>query len=327
MHEKSSPFQGEVARSVGGVSGKPPLRFALPPLEKEGKIGNTGRTFASHELLKQGKAALSGGAADTPELDAQILLSHALGITRMTLLADPPSLITSADEKNYRDLISRRAAGEPVAYIIGDKDFYKHNFLVNRSTLIPRPETELLVEETLRRFAASSTIRLLDVGSGCGCIALSLAAERPGWAITATDISSDALSLAKENGKRLGIKNVEFSESDLFENVKGKFDAIVSNPPYVDINEKQNLQIELREYEPETALFTADGGMKVIAQLVREAPDYLKSGGVFFCEIGFDQAERVESLFDKNIWTKISFHRDLAGHMRAVSALFKGFVK
>ena len=276
-------------------------------------------------LLEEGKAALSGGETDTPELDAQILMSHALGITRMSLLLNPPSRITSADETVFRDLLSRRAAGEPVAYLTGHKDFYRHTFSVNRSTLIPRPETEILVEETLRRFAASRAVRLLDIGTGCGCIALSLAAERPDWKITATDISGDALALAIENGKRLGIKNVEFLRSNLFDNVDGKFDAIVSNPPYVDINEKQNLQIELRDYEPQGALFTTDGGLTVIGELVRKAPAYLKSGGTFICEIGYDQRDRVEALFDKNIWTETDFHRDLAGHMRVVSAVYKGF--
>jgi release factor glutamine methyltransferase len=280
--------------------------------------------------LEKGKVFLSSSATDTPELDAQILLSHTLGISHMTLLADPPDTITSSDEKTFLGLLNRRAAGEPVAYLTGYKDFYKHSFLVDRSTLIPRPETEILVEEILRRFTGTQTVRLLDIGTGCGCIALSLAAERPGWDITATDISQEALALAIENGKRLSLNNVEFLHSNLFENVKGKFDAIVSNPPYVDINEKQNLQIELREYEPETALFTTGSGLKVIEELVCKAPPYLNSGGVLLCEIGYDQRDRVESLFDKNIsqgshpWSQISFHPDLAGHMRVVSAEFKG---
>ncbi|MFQ5431937.1 MAG: peptide chain release factor N(5)-glutamine methyltransferase [Nitrospinota bacterium] len=306
-----------MARSAGGVS---PLN---PLIEKEGKIKNAGFRL---NLLEDGIVALSGTTTDTPELDAQILMSHALGITRISLLANPPEKLTSTDEKLFWELITRRAAGEPVAYLTGHKDFYKHAFLVNRSTLIPRPETEILVEETLRRFTAAKAIRLLDIGTGCGCIALSLAAERPDWEITATDISGNALAVAKENGKELGIKNVEFSHSNLFDNVQGKFDAIVSNPPYVDIKEKQNLQIELRDYEPESALFTTDGGLKVIGKLIRETPAFLNGGGTFFCEIGYGQRDLVEALFDKNIWTQIVFHRDLAGHMRVVSAVFKSVV-
>jgi len=183
------------------------------------------------------------------------------------------------------------------------------------------------VEETLRRFTAEQTVRLLDIGTGCGCIALSLAAERPDWKITATDISREALVLAKENAIRLDIKNVDFLRSNLFDNMDGKFDVIVSNPPYVDINIKESLQIELRDYEPQSALFTTGGGLKVIGELVRNAPAYLNSGGVLLCEIGFDQRESVEALFDKNIWAETSFHRDLAGHMRVVSAVYKGLMK
>ena len=297
------------------------------------RTGSAGSARYSRTLLEKGKTLLFNSESDTPELDAQILLSHTLGVTRMSLLADPPEAITSSDEKTFLGLLKRRAAGEPVAYLTGYKEFYKHNFLVNRSTLIPRPETEIMVEELLQRFAASRTLRLLDIGTGCGCIALSLGGERPDWDITATDISQEAIAVAIENSKKTGVDNVDFLRSDLFEHVKGKFDVIVSNPPYVDINQKQNLQIELREYEPETALFATDSGLKVIKELVNKAPDYLNSGGVLFCEIGSDQRDSVEALFEKNIsqgshpWSQIDFYRDLAGHNRVVSALFKGLVK
>ncbi len=281
---------------------------------------NTGSRPA---LLEEAAAELSRTGTDTPELDAQLLLSHALGVDRVNMLANPHLDIGPSAENAFRRFLARRAAGEPVAYITGLKEFYKHAFAVNRSVLIPRPETEVLVEETLRKFGGDPRLSLLDVGAGCGCIALSLAAERPGWDITATDISQEALSMARHNGKRLGVENVKFILSDLFSAVDEKFDVIVSNPPYVDEAVRQNLQVELREYEPATALFTTEGGLKVIRELVRKAPGYLKPGGFFICEIGYDQRQEVEKLFDAAVWSGISFHHDLHGHMRVVSAVYK----
>ena len=275
-------------------------------------------------LLEEGVAELARSESDTPELDAQVLLSHALGMERVFMLVDPPQQVQNSTKAEYRRFLARRAAGEPVAYITGVREFYKSSFMVNSAVLIPRPETELLVEELLKRFDSKTKIRLLDIGTGCGCIALSLSMERPLWEITATDCSENALTVAKQNAEILGVKKaLRFIQSDLFSDINAKYDVICSNPPYVDEAIKENLQVELREYEPATALFTADGGLAVIKELVRQAGGYLQLGGLFICEIGYDQAGAVEKLFDTKTWSEINFHRDLQGHMRVVSAVYK----
>ena len=278
-------------------------------------------------LLEEGVAELARSESDTPELDAQLLLSHALGMERSFMLVDPPKQVKNSAKTAYRQFLARRAAGEPVAYITGVREFYKSSFMVNGGVLIPRPETELLVEEILQRFDAKTKIGLLDIGTGCGCIALSLSLERPNWKITATDCSENALTVAKQNRESLGVKNVEFLQSDLFGNVNGKYDVICSNPPYVDEALKEELQVELREYEPAQALFTAAGGLAVIKKLVRQVGDYLKPGGLFICEIGYDQQREVEKLFDTKTWSEPAFHRDLQGHMRVVSAVYETELK
>ena len=289
------------------------------PGEKVEQINSCG-TLA---LLEEGVAELARSESDTPELDAQLLLSRALGMERMFMLADPPQHVQNSTKAAYRRFLARRAAGEPVAYITGVREFYKSSFMVNGAVLIPRPETELLVEEILRRFDTKTKIGLLDIGTGCGCIALSLSMERPNWEITATDLSPEALTVAKQNAKSFGVENIRFIQSDLFSAINGRYDVICSNPPYIDGAIRENLQVELREYEPATALFTTDSGLTVIKELVRKVGDYLEPGGLFICEIGYDQANAVEKLFDTPAWSQINFHRDLQGHMRVASAVYK----
>ena len=274
-------------------------------------------------LLEEGVAELARSESDTPELDAQVLLSHTLGMERVFMLVDPPQQVQNSTKAEYRRFLARRAAGEPVAYITGVREFYKSSFMVNSAVLIPRPETELLVEVILEGFDAKTKIRLLDIGTGCGCIALSLSMERPDWKITATDCSENALTVANKNSEKFGVENVEFIQSDLFSSINGKYDVICSNPPYVDEAIKENLQLELREYEPATALFTTANGLAIIKELVRKVGDHLKPGGLFICEIGYDQQRAVEKLFDTPAWSQINFHRDLQGHMRVVSAVYK----
>ncbi len=273
------------------------------------------------ELLAEGEAFLSSANKESPRLDAEVLLASAMGMERAEMLLDFSDSVDPNAESDYWGYIERCAKGEPVAYITGGKDFYKHRFSVNRSTLIPRPETEELVEAVLKKFGANAgDLSLLDVGTGSGCIAISLALERPRWEIIATDISPETLSVATKNARRLRAENVKFVASDLFCNVRGKFDVIVSNPPYIDEKERETLQVEVCEYEPYSALFTEDGGMKIIKELIEKAPDYLEPGGTLFCEIGFDQKEIIEKFLEENGWTNINFLRDISGHWRVFTA-------
>lgn len=302
-----------------------PAYPVIPSKKGKTKIGVSGEQASllaeRARLLAEGEALLSSARKETPRLDAEVLLASAMGVERAEMLLDFSDVVDLRAKADYRGYIERRAKGEPVAYITGMKDFYKHSFSVNRSALIPRPETEELVEAVLRKFGPDAgKLSVLDVGTGSGCIAISLALERPSWEILATDLSPEALSVATKNAHRLRARNVKFAESDFFCNVRGKFDVIVSNPPYIDETQKDTLQIEVREYEPYGALFTEDGGTKFTKELLAKAPDYLKTGGTLFCETGFGQKEAIEKFLEENGWKNINFLRDLAGHWRSFAA-------
>ena len=271
-------------------------------------------------LMAEGEEALSKSGSSTPELDSQLLLAHVLGMERARMLVDPPEEIPLAARELFRRMLSRRAAGEPLFYITGSKGFHNYVFGVSPSVLIPRPETEELVEAVLSRFSNEPPMSAADVGTGSGCIAVTLGLERPSWRVTALDVSENALDVARENARRLGATNVEFARSDLLSGVKGNFDLVVSNPPYVDFAQSESLQVEIREHEPPVALYADEGGLKVIRDLVAQSADRLKPGGAFFCEMGFDQKTAVEKLFDPAVWGGLEFLKDLSGHCRVATA-------
>jgi len=272
-------------------------------------------------LLAEGERMLRSSGAATPELDAQLLLAHLLGRERAAMLVDPPDILPPDLPDTYRRLLARRAAGEPVFYLTGKKEFHNYVFNVDPSVLIPRPETEELVEAVLKRFPGPAPLAVCDVGTGSGCIGISLALERPQWRVTAVDVSEKALGVAKGNALLLNAGNIAFEQSDLFSNVPGKFDVIVSNPPYVDIATRTGLQVEVRKFEPPIALFAEESGLKLVRQLVAQAEGRLNRGGAFFCEIGYDQRMAVEGLFSPAVWKDVLFIKDLSGHERIVTAV------
>ncbi|MEE8484501.1 MAG: peptide chain release factor N(5)-glutamine methyltransferase [Nitrospinota bacterium] len=273
-------------------------------------------------LLYAAKKALRESQIDTPDLDAEVLFAHALERDRLHMLADPPRKISNGIMGACSAYIERRRNGEPVAYITGEKHFYNSVFKVNRSVLIPRPETEIMVDEILKRFNGDS-ISVCDIGTGSGCIALSLANERPSWNITAADVSEKALETAIENARHIclevGVKNVNFIQSDLFENIIGKFDLITCNPPYIAESDKESLQKEIVRHEPHTALFAREGGLEIIKRVVSDAPQFLKDNGRLYCEIGYGQKEAVGNFFNAGPWERVEFIKDLAGHFRHVT--------
>jgi len=264
--------------------------------------------------------------SQTPRLDAEIILSHILGIERSELLLRevcPGEAETSA----FGKLIERRRRGEPVAYLTGKKDFYKHTFAVNSSVLIPRPETEGVIEAVLARYRNVEALSLLDIGTGSGCIAVSIAVERPKWRVVGSDISSAALETARGNASLLSASNVEFVESDLFSAISGKFDVIVSNPPYVPSSDEKNIMPDVREYEPHGALFAGDDGLSVIRRILAVAPGHLHRDGMLFCEIGFGQRDDVETLIANaqgDDWSGYSFIQDLSGTDRILAVQRSG---
>lgn len=258
-------------------------------------------------LHAEASAALEAAGVESAAWDAERLLRHVLGWDRAAFLARPEAGVGRDAEARFRALVARRAAREPLQYIVGSQAFWKHEFLVTPDVLIPRPETELLVETSLELLRAVARPLVVDVGTGSGCIALSLAAERPDAEVHATDVSEPALAVARENARRLGLAGrVAFHHGHLLEPVAalaGRIDLVVSNPPYVDPAEREALAPELRDHEPAGALHPLPrGGATDAASLYRElalaAAAVLRPGRFWAVEIGAQQAGRVASVLE-----------------------------
>ena len=257
--------------------------------------------------------------SDTARLDAEILLSAVIEKDRTYLYTWPEAAVNDAQYQHYQMLLSRREQGEPIAYITGFQEFWSLNLAVNTSTLIPRPETELLIELVLERLGTSAMDKtVLDLGTGTGAIALAIASECPHWQLTALEKNSDAVALAEQNRQRLGIDNVQIAASDWFSAlVKGRdtFDVIVSNPPYIDACDAHLSQGDVR-FEPKTALVAADSGLYDLDYIVAHARDFLKPKGLLLLEHGYQQAESVRGLFKRYGYCDIFSRKDLAGQPR-----------
>lgn len=258
--------------------------------------------------------------SDTPRLDAEILLAHVLQKPRSVFFTWPDREVANEDEKIFSDLLRRREVGEPVAYLIGHKEFWSLDYLVTKDTLIPRPETELLVELALECLPANQACRVADLGTGSGAIAIALAHERPHWQLVATDQSEPALTIAKLNAKQNRVHNIEFVLGDWCEALPRKdFHAIVSNPPYI-AEDDPHLEYSARHYDPKTALIASKDGMAAIEKIIAQAQSHLTAKGFLLLEHGFLQAEVVQQTFLRCGYERISSHCDLAGHIRATMA-------
>ncbi len=245
-------------------------------------------------------------------LDARILVGHAMTADRAWLIAHDQDTPTHTQCLAVESLISRREKGEPVAYILGKREFYGRKFKVDPEVLIPRPETELLVETALERLPKSKPLEVLDIGTGSGCIAVTLALESPLWSVTAVDFSSPALQIAKENAQRLGA-HIQFIQSDLYAELGGqRFDLIVSNPPYIAQEDPHLRQGDVR-FEPRAALTSGMDGLDAIRAIATAAPRFLKPEGLFLVEHGFEQGAACRHIFECNGFQGVSSHRDLAG--------------
>jgi release factor glutamine methyltransferase len=258
-------------------------------------------------------------ASATPELDAEILLAHILSMTRTELRTHPEAVQSSDRAIHYAELIERRAAGEPVAYIVGYRDFWTLRLIVNSAVLVPRPETELLVERAIA-LGPEGVARVADLGTGSGAIALALASERPAWSVTATDISERALATARSNASMLGLERVEFALGKWFEPLAGRrFDLVVSNPPYVAEDDPALRDLALR-HEPRIALTPGPDGISSLRAIIHSAPQYLERHGWLLLEHGSDQAPAVaRELVDRG-FGHVRSHPDLAGHPRVTEA-------
>jgi release factor glutamine methyltransferase len=276
------------------------------------------------QLIDEGIARIAR-VSDAPRLDAEVLLAAALGKSRAYLLAHPEQQILDCDATDrYESHITRRARGEPVAYILGEKEFWSLPLAVGPDTLIPRPETELLVERALLRVPADLPIRILDLGTGSGAIALALAHERPRARVVGVDVSRPAVAIAAGNAGRLGLANVEFRAGSWFEPVAGeRYDLIVSNPPYIADGDPR-VEAGVRRYEPHAALYSGTSGLEALQGLAATAPAHLVPGGWLVVEHGDTQGEAVRRLFEQAGLTGVRTTADLAGRDRCTEGRAPG---
>jgi release factor glutamine methyltransferase len=257
------------------------------------------------------------------DLDARLLAQHVLGWTTERFLVDAREPVPAGFTPRYDALVARRVTREPLAYIVGMREFWGLELEVTPDVLIPRPATELIVEAMQELFPDRAVpMHIADVCTGCGCVAVALAHERPSVLIKATDISRPALAVARRNAARHGVADrVTFSHGDLLDGIRGVFDAIVANPPYVIDRARPALQPEVRDHEPSVALFGGADGLALVARLITAAPEHLHSGGYLIVEFGLGQDVEVENLIEASPELRlVSLRRDLQGIARTAIA-------
>jgi len=278
-----------------------PARFIMPmTLEQFTQ-------HATHQLA---------AASPSPRLDAEVLLMHVTGLARTALITRAQEPLLPEHEERLHELLTRRAHGEPIAYLTGKREFWSLELKVTPDVLIPRPETELLVEQALTRIPEDSDWTIADLGTGSGAIALAIATERPHCRLIVTDNSAAALAVARANTARLGITNVQFRHGEWLTPLAGtRLDVIVSNPPYVRANDPHLTQGDVR-FEPETALVAGTDGLDAIRCIAADAVTYLRPGGWLLLEHGYDQAQAVRGLLETHGYDMVVSCRDTAGHER-----------
>jgi release factor glutamine methyltransferase len=271
-------------------------------------------TWTTEHFQKKGK--------DNPRLDAEVLLAHLLGIDRMGLYLNYDTPLKEGERAIYREMIQRRTAGEPVAYIIGHKEFWSMKFAVSPECLIPRPETEHLVEEAVRIGKEQQPpLRILEIGHGCGAVAIALATELAEAQIMATDISPGARSLAQENAEAHGVRErVQFVLADLYPPREEPFGLICSNPPYITTGEILQLAPEVRDYEPLPALDGGKDGLRFLREIAQGAPDFLTEGGWLLLEMGKGQDPQVATILQERGFSHVDLIPDYAGVKRVIKA-------
>lgn len=272
-------------------------------------------TWAVDDLKKRGFSS--------PRLDAELLLCHVLKQDRIKLILDAERPLEKNELARYRELFQRRRSGEPVAYLLGVREFYGRPFRVDRRVLIPRPDTETLVEVALERTRhVDLCARVLDLCTGSGCVAISLARERPTTCVVGLDLSPDAVMVARDNLVRLGAVNCAIGQSDLYAALapdRPIFDLITANPPYIPDGDIPGLDVDIRGFEPHMALAGGDDGLSLMRRVVSEAPRHLAKGGILAVEMMTGQGEAVSALFADAGFSDIRIKKDLGGRERVVS--------
>ena len=276
------------------------------------------------DAMLRSAAWLQERGCESARLDAEVLLGHVLGMRRLDLYLDYARPLDEAERDAYREALRRRGGGEPVAYITGTREFFALPFRVSPAVLVPRPETELLVERALALISEmpGETVRIADIGTGSCAIAVAIAHEEPRARVLATDVSPEALEVARDNAEANGVSDgIRFEQADLLSNGGELFDLIVSNPPYVSERDRPTLSRDVRDYEPEGALFSGEDGLDCIRRIVAMAPARLRPGGWLAMEIGYDQADAVRELLRADgRYDETEIERDYQGIERIVSA-------
>ena len=275
-------------------------------------------------VLEWAAGDLDGRGTTSPRLDAELMLSMALGCDRIKLIIDSARPLDKQELGAYKALHKRRRLGEPIAYLRGEREFFSRRFVVDGRALVPRPETEILVEVALRPTRrVDLCARVLDLCTGSGCVAITLKKERPTTHVIGNDISDDALALATQNGMRLGAHN-DWVHGDLYQGLdalRGKLDLVTANPPYVSDADMDELPIDIREYEPAEALRGGPDGLVFLRRIIADAPMMLCKRGVLAVEVGAGQAPRVGALFEEVGFRDIQVDRDYGAHERVVSGV------
>jgi release factor glutamine methyltransferase len=265
---------------------------------------------------------------ENPRLDAELIVAHALGIDRTRVIIDAQRPLEGLELARLRELVKRRRAHEPIAYLRGEREFYGLRFQVDRRVLIPRPDTEALVDVALARTRhVSLSMRMLDLCTGSGCVAISVARQRPTSKIVAVDLSEDALSVARVNAGRLGAYNVAFAKSDLFADLgpslRGPFDVVTANPPYIPSAEIEDLAADIRDFEPRLALDGGKDGLDLVRRIVDDAPGFLVRGGALALEVGAGEAAATAAAFEARGFTDVRADRDYGKIERVVSGVWR----
>ena len=271
------------------------------------------------ETLNKGISILKRNKVLTPQLDSEILLSKSINKDKKHIILNPKEVLNFKKLKKFDDLIKRRAKGEPIAYLTNKKEFWNDEFFVNNDVLIPRSDTEIIIEQVLKIYSKKSKVQILDIGTGSGCIILSIIKERPNFYGTGIDISKKSINVSKFNTKQLNLTSrVKFFHSCIDNFIIGKYDLIVSNPPYIELSNLKYLDKDIVNFEPKLALNGGCDGFSNIRKVINKASILIKRKGKLILEIGFNQREKVKSLLENKGYYIDRVIKDYAGNDRCI---------